>query len=185
MGRFHLWRNPTVSHLKSVDQNSTIPTMESPSISSGFSQHSFLASPSYIKRMFVCLPVTPSRCLSVCLSVFLSACRGVAWRVVAWRGVAWRGAARRGAARHRIASHHITSHYITLYYIILYYIIVYYILLYYIIQSGTSTCFVSADDESHVTTLLRSYSAVAYARMRSNGPTLRSVHCASLTRTQP
>ena len=36
---FHPGRNPTVSHQKSADQNSTtMPTVERPSISSGFSQ---------------------------------------------------------------------------------------------------------------------------------------------------
>ena len=38
-GSFHPGRNPTVSHQKSVDRNSTMPTVERPSISSGFSQY--------------------------------------------------------------------------------------------------------------------------------------------------
>ena len=42
---FHPGRNPTVSHQKSVDKNLTMPTVERPSISSGFSQYSFLANP--------------------------------------------------------------------------------------------------------------------------------------------
>ena len=42
LGRFHPGRNRAVSRRKSVDRNSLMPAMERPSISSRFSQYSFL-----------------------------------------------------------------------------------------------------------------------------------------------
>ena len=44
-GSFHPGINPMVSHQKSVEQNSIMPTMERPSISLRFDQYSFLADP--------------------------------------------------------------------------------------------------------------------------------------------
>ena len=53
MGSFHPGRNPTVSHQKNIDQNLTMPTMESLSISSG--QYSFLADPCKINPVLYLL----------------------------------------------------------------------------------------------------------------------------------